>query len=151
MILKSNKQNSAFSYIEVLVSISVIAVISLLLYFSYSVCSKNIYHVHQNLENELKCLRVDNEIRKGIENVRIPYWETRIMHTIRNNSIFISWFNGNNELYEIRLPEYVKEIQMHEIIYSGKTVGFEVSYLLLNKECKTSALFSSCPFGAVAF
>ena len=151
MLFKKINLRSGFSHIEVLVSISVIAAISALLYFSYSASTKNLGNARVSFDTELKYLKADNDLRKVIERVRLPYWEKDIRFTIQNNRIYITRVDGNKEPYELNLPEYVKINNLKKIKNSDKVIGLELTYYIKNKECKTSVLFSSIYSGESLF
>ena len=60
------KNNSAFTYIEVILALVIIALISVLLFFSYSVCIRSFNSARESVKESIVHLNTDKIIRKNM-------------------------------------------------------------------------------------
>lgn len=147
---KNQKSKEAFTYIEVIVSLLIIALLAGLLYFSYAICIKGINSSRKSVKESIEWLNTDSMLRKKIEAVSIPFWQKDYEYSFSPNSLTISWMNGVKTSETISLPD-VFEIQSVEPINSEKDSikGLIIKYQYKNSEYELKALFSSRSFGSV--
>ncbi|MBO4404927.1 MAG: type II secretion system protein, partial [Treponema sp.] len=142
--MKKNNLSSAFSYVEVLVSLFIISMISIVLAVSYSVGIKAVVKDKESVFSSYKHMKVDSFLRKNIEKIEFPYWINELLLDAEDNILTISC---NNVTYTIKLPEYVS-IKKVEQLYPDGLAGVKISYEIGNKTYKSSVLFSSYSYGA---
>jgi type II secretory pathway component PulJ len=146
---KIKKSKEAFTYIEVIVSLLIIALLAGLLYFSYAICIKGINSSRKSVKESIEWLNTDSILRKKIEAVSIPFWQKDYEYSFTPNSLTISWVNGLNASETINLPNIFK-IQAVEPINSenDSIKGLIIKYQYKNSDYELKALFSSRPYGS---
>lgn len=148
---KKNPLSAGYSFIEVLVSLIIIALIGGILYFSYAVSVKSINSSRHKLQYAIIRLNTDTVLRKNIQRINIPYWinETPDI-TANENKIYLDWIDGKKEKKTITFSNKVSFTECIPILTSNKKIkGIEVKYLIDNNEYKTVSLFSSRPYGEI--
>ncbi len=152
-ILKSlynhKKSKEAFTYIEVIVSLLIIALLAGLLYFSYAICIKGINSSRKSVKESIEWLNTDSLIRKKIEQVSIPFWVTDYEYSFSSNSLTLSWINGVNNSETLSLPEIFKIQKVETIDAENDSIkGLIVKYQYKNADYELKALFASRTFGS---
>ena len=150
--MKDKSYSEGFSFIEVLVSLFIISMISMLLYFAYSLCLKTYNRSKEEIKITTLRANTDYILRKKIEKVTIPYWEKEYIFSFTDNSISLNWIDGKNDLIQVLLPENVKVIDV-ELIQSkeNKYLGMKVSYELLSKKFEAKEREESFSFSFSSF
>lgn len=150
-LLKS-KHTKAFSYIEVLVSLFIISILSFVLYFSFGTVIKSYNSSKKKIKNASIQINTDSILRNNIEKIYIPYWENEYEFSFSNNSITLSWINGAEEKKEIFISNEVNIISA-EVLYSAnkKAIGLQIRYQIEDIDYELLAAFASIPYGAIKF
>lgn len=146
---KINKTlNSGYTYIEVLVSLLVISMLSALLFFSYSFCVRSIRKTRQNITSSIERLNFEYSIRKKINSVSIPYWLKDYELSTESNVLILNWVNGVNSLELIHYPATIKILKIEQITKkSGFIIGLKINYEFRGKEYEILELFASRKYG----
>ena len=140
----------AFSFMEVLVSLVIISLISALLYFSYAVSLKSIAKSRQKTSDELTLLRTDSLLRSKIEGFRFPFWTKEIKFEFTGNSIEI-YHDGEkteNSSVLITVPEEIKITDCTALTGEDKSIrGLNIKYMIKETEHESKILFASRIYG----
>ena len=143
-----NKARAAFSYIEVVVSLMIISMVALLLYFTYAVSVRSVNSSKQRIKTEIVRIKTDTVLRRSIENIIVPAWISEYEYSFNDNSINLSWVNGNQNITEIEIEKMVKIISVEPLkTKTDKILGFEIKYSIDVNEFETIAIFASRPYG----
>lgn len=141
-------KNSAFTYIEVLVSLIIISLIAGLLYFSYFVSIRSLRKSENEVKIQVLRLDVDAKIRDSVEGFTIPFWESGIDLTFSESQISFSWGDSPNNKRVLDFPSNVC-IKDCEFLFSSSDTpqGLAVTYEINSQEFITKALFASYIYG----
>lgn len=147
---RSSKKNEAFTFIETLVSIVVISIITSLIYFCCSSAIKNIYKARTLTSADLKIIESDNKLRSIINSVSVPDWETDFEIKFTSRTITLRWVEGRDEDFIYEMDPDIEVDKCSVLQYrNGKISGIKIEYLYNGQRYECSQLFSSIPFGQI--
>jgi len=145
---KNRTRNEAFTLIETLVSLVIISIITTLIYFCCSSAIRNINKARNLTASDFKLIENDKNLRKIINSISVPDWETDYKLTYTPNSISFSWVEGQDCVY---LYEFDNGFELKECTLmaykNGEIAGIRIEYFYMGKNYECSQLFSSIPFG----
>ncbi len=150
--LLKNKHTNAFSFIEVLISLLIISMLTLLLYFSFGTIIKSYNLSKKKIKNSITQINTDSILRSNIEKICIPFWENEYDFSFSKNSLTINWLNGINETKTIIIPDIVCIIDVDMISNTkGKAIGLRILYQIEDSDYELTASFASIPYGVKKF
>ncbi len=149
-LLKNKKAYEGFTFIETLVSLTVITMICVMLVFCYSSAIKGITKSRKQVNSDLELIDFDTSLRKIINSISLPQWKKDYNFTYTSTSLFLEYVNGSSEYIETTINKNFQIKNCFVIFYDNKKpAGLKVYYSYKNKEYICSELFSSIPFGQV--
>lgn len=144
------KHKEGFSYIEVTVSLFIISLIGLLLFFSYRISIKSVNSSRKKINTEVIRVYTDTLLRNNIEKICIPFWIPDLEYSYTENSLCIGWVDGTEETKNIRLDERVKISSCKPIeTKKNNIIGFEISYEIDGCVFETVAVIASRVYGEI--
>lgn len=147
-LLKNKKVHEGFTFIETLVSLSVITMICVMLVFCYSSSIKGITKSRVQVNADLELIDFDTTLRKLINSISLPEWKTDYNYTYTSSELFLEYVHGSSELAKTGINKNVKITDCSVIFYDNqKPAGLEIHYIYCGKEYTCNELFSSIPFG----
>lgn len=148
LFLSFANKNNGFSFIETLVSLLIISIISTVMYLSFSSSIKEIIKIKEKEKLDYQIFRSEQIIRNTISSIDIPFWKRDFYFFITEDSISCNYQNGNNKIETKKLPYSIK-ILSYEIIYFEKTnpVGIRIEFEMDNRIRIINQVFASRPIG----
>ena len=144
------KSDEAFTYVEVLVSLLIIALLAGLLYFSYAISIKSIKTSQLTLKTAIERLNTDLLIRQKVEQISIPFWYKSYDYSFTSNTLTLSWINGVRNSETINVPDYISIIEVNPInTDSNESKGLQIIYNLHQRTYELKAFFASRPYGSI--
>ena len=142
----SKSVNEAFSFIEVLVSLLIVSLVSLIMYFAFSSSVKTLVNAKKNIRNQYKIFVSEKIIRDTVASVDVPFWKTDFAFSINENSLSCNYLNGEVKTETVRLPYQIK-ILKSEIVYfeDTKPVGVKIEFEMENETRSIRQTFASRP------
>lgn len=143
-----NCANKAFTFIETLVSLLIITIISTVMYLSFSSSIKDIIKIKEKERDSYKIFRIEQTIRDTISAVEIPFWSSDFYFSITEDTISCNYLNGNKEITTRKLP-YPLKIINYEIVFfeKKKPVGIILNVEIDNCDRIINQTFASRPIG----
>lgn len=142
--------NEGFTFLETLVSITIITFIVILLGFCFSTSSRILRKTNTQTISDLELLKIDTKFRQLIQSINIPDWETKYSITNTQTTITLNWVNGTNSISSLEINPNILILKTDLIKYKNdKPAGLCITYLYRDKEYICSELFSSIPYGQV--
>lgn len=148
ILKKQNEKVSAFTLIETLVSLLVVSLMGMILYFSFFVSVKSVNSSNNNVSIQIERLNIDRKLRTSIESVRVPFWVKEYDYSFSKNQLLFSWINGIDKNQNISFSENVVLDSCIPILSKeDRIIGFEIKYSINSNQFTTKALFASYSYG----
>ncbi|MBP3561599.1 MAG: hypothetical protein J6J67_03745 [Treponema sp.] len=148
ILKKQNEKVAAFTLIETLVSLLVVSLMGMILYFSFFVSVKSVNSSNNNVSVQIERLNTDRKLRTSIESVRVPFWVKEYDYSFSKNQLLLSWINGIDKKQNIGFSENVVLDSCIPILSKeDRIIGFEIKYSIKSNQFTTKALFSSYSYG----
>lgn len=148
ILKKQNEKVAAFTLIETLVSLLVVSLMGMILYFSFFVSVKSVNSSNNNVSVQIERLNTDRKLRTSIESVRVPFWVKEYDYSFSKNQLLFSWINGIDKKQNIGFSENVVLDSCIPILSKeDRIIGFEIKYSIKSNQFTTKALFSSYSYG----
>lgn len=148
ILKKQNEKVAAFTLIETLVSLLVVSLMGMILYFSFFVSVKSVNSSNNNVSIQIERLNIDRKLRTSIESVRVPFWVKEYDYSFSKNQLLFSWINGIDKKQNIGFSENVVLDSCIPILSKeDRIIGFEIKYSIKSNQFTTKALFSSYSYG----
>jgi prepilin-type N-terminal cleavage/methylation domain len=145
-----NKKANGFTFVEVLVSMLILALTGAVLYGSFSVGLKAVGKSHTEVWNAVQRMQTDSIIRSAAGSVQIPYWVNTYGMNSGERTLEFEWYGGEREHKTIQLPPYVL-LKKSELVRGkdNRPLGVRITYTIGMQEYTTSAVFASLPPGKI--
>lgn len=148
ILKKQNEKVAAFTLIETLVSLLVVSLMGMVLYFSFFVSVKSVNSSNNNVSIQIERLNIDRKLRTSIESVRVPFWVKEYDYSFSKNQLLFSWINGIDKNQNISFSENVVLDSCIPILSKeDRIIGFEIKYSINSNQFTTKALFASYSYG----
>lgn len=148
ILKKQNEKVAAFTLIETLVSLLVVSLMGMILYFSFFVSVKSVNSSNNNVSIQIERLNIDRKLRTSIESVRVPFWVKEYDYSFSKNQLLFSWINGIDKNKNISFSENVVLDSCIPILSKeDRIIGFEIKYSINSNQFTTKALFASYSYG----
>lgn len=148
ILKKQNEKVAAFTLIETLVSLLVVSLMGMILYFSFFVSVKSVNSSNNNVSIQIERLNTDRKLRTSIESVRVPFWVKEYDYSFSKNQLLLSWINGIDKNQNISFSENVVLDSCIPILSKeDRIIGFEIKYSIKSNQFTTKALFASYSYG----
>lgn len=148
ILKKQNEKVAAFTLIETLVSLLVVSLMGIILYFSFFVSVKSVNSSNNNVSIQIERLNTDRKLRTSIESVRVPFWVKEYDYSFSKNQLLLSWINGIDKNQNISFSENVVLDSCIPILSKeDRIIGFEIKYSIKSNQFTTKALFASYSYG----
>lgn len=148
ILKKQNEKVAAFTLIETLVSLLVVSLMGMILYFSFFVSVKSVNSSNNNVSVQIERLNTDRKLRTSIESVRVPFWVKEYDYSFSKNQLLLSWINGIDKNQNISFSENVVLDSCIPILSKeDRIIGFEIKYSIKSNQFTTKALFASYSYG----
>lgn len=148
ILKKQNEKVAAFTLIETLVSLLVVSLMGMILYFSFFVSVKSVNSSNNNVSIQIERLNIDRKLRTSIESVRVPFWVKEYDYSFSKNQLLLSWINGIDKNQNISFSENVVLDSCIPILSKeDRIIGFEIKYSIKSNQFTTKALFASYSYG----
>lgn len=148
ILKKQNEKVAAFTLIETLVSLLVVSLMGMILYFSFFVSVKSVNSSNNNVSVQIERLNTDRKLRTSIESVRVPFWVKEYDYSFSKNQLLLSWINGIDKNQNISFSENVVLDSCIPILSKeDRIIGFEIKYSINSNQFTTKALFASYSYG----
>lgn len=148
ILKKQNEKVAAFTLIETLVSLLVVSLMGMILYFSFFVSVKSVNSSNNNVSIQIERLNIDRKLRTSIESVRVPFWVKEYDYSFSKNQLLFSWINGIDKNQNISFSENVVLDSCIPILSKeDRIIGFEIKYSINSNQFTTKALFASYSYG----
>ena len=148
ILKKQNEKVAAFTLIETLVSLLVVSLMGMILYFSFFVSVKSVNSSNNNVSIQIERLNIDRKLRTSIESVRVPFWVKEYDYSFSKNQLLFSWINGIDKNKNISFSENVVLDSCIPILSKeDRIIGFEIKYSIKSNQFTTKALFASYSYG----
>lgn len=148
ILKKQNEKVAAFTLIETLVSLLVVSLMGMILYFSFFVSVKSVNSSNNNVSIQIERLNIDRKLRTSIESVRVPFWVKEYDYSFSKNQLLFSWINGIDKNQFISFSENVVLDSCIPILSKeDRIIGFEIKYSINSNQFTTKALFASYSYG----
>lgn len=148
ILKKQNEKVAAFTLIETLVSLLVVSLMGMILYFSFFVSVKSVNSSNNNVSIQIERLNIDRKLRTSIESVRVPFWIKEYDYSFSKNQLLFSWINGIDKKQNISFSENVVLDSCIPILSKeDRIIGFEIKYSIKSNQFTTKALFASYSYG----
>lgn len=144
------KTNEGFTFVETLVALSVIAIISVMLVFCYSTSIKSLSKTRSKTKDTFEVLSIDEKFRKIIQSISLPEWENTYNYSYTTTSLSLQWINRAEETVKFEFDSSLIINNVEIIKYKNDIpAGLKITYQYQNHEYICSELFSSISFGQV--
>lgn len=148
ILKKQNEKVAAFTLIETLVSLLVVSLMGMILYFSFFVSVKSVNSSNNNVSVQIERLNTDRKLRTSIESVRVPFWVKEYDYSFSKNQLLLSWINGIDKNQNISFSENIVLDSCIPILSKeDRIIGFEIKYSIKSNQFTTKALFASYSYG----
>lgn len=148
--MTSQKTNEGFTFIETLVALAVIALISVMLVFCYSTSIKSLNKTRSKTKDTFEVLSIDESFRKIIQSISLPEWENTYNYSYTTSSLSLPWINRTEETVKFDFDSSLVINKVEVINYKNDIpAGLKITYQYQKHEYICSELFSSIPFGQV--
>lgn len=147
-----NKQDG-FTFIEAVVSLLIIALISAAIYATFATAYKALNTTQKSLIATSNVLIIDAKLRDSLSLVCIPFWVRNVHYSSTDTSITIPWVKGvESKSVTVSLENYKIENGHIDIIKGVNEIplGCHILYTIENKEYMTSIVFASIPLGQMS-
>lgn len=146
--LKVTREDSAFSLVEVLVSLFIISLLCGALYFAFSTSTKSIFKARKSSADNYNWYINDEKIRNIITSVNIPYWARDFDFSATGNVISLNYVSGNSDTKEYLLSDSVDIVSFQILTTSAsKPFGIYLKFKIDDFEYELKEVFSSLPDG----
>lgn len=146
MILQEN--NEGFTFIETLVALTIIILISLMLVFCYSTSIKTLDKTRSKTKDSIEVLDMDKNFRQIIQSISLPEWETTYSYSYTSSSLSLQWINCSEDFAMFDFDSSIVINNVEIIKYKNNIpAGLKITYLYKNNKYSCIELFSSIPFG----
>lgn len=141
-------KDKGFSFIEALVSLLIVSIISTVTYFAFSSSIKNIIKIKEKERIDFKIFRTEQVIRDIISSVEIPFWKTDFYFRVEDDYISCNYLNGNKKIETRNLPYPIKPSSFDVVYFEEiKPVGVRIEYEIMGQYRKISQTFATLPIG----
>lgn len=141
-------RNKGFSFVETLISLLIISLISTVMYSAFSSSIKSIIKIKEKQKKDFEIFRTEQELRNIVSSIDIPFWEKNFYFKITDDSISCSYLNGNPKVETKNLP-YPINLLSYNVVYFEKIkpVGVKIEYEIMGQPRIISQTFASQPIG----
>lgn len=141
-------RNKGFSFVETLVSLLIVSLISTVMYFALSSSIKNILKIKEKERIDFQIFRTEQVVRETISSIEIPFWKKDLFFQVTEDFISCNYLNGNKEVEKKILPYSIKDVVV-DVIYFEETkpVGVKIEFEIKGQHRVISQTFASLPIG----
>lgn len=144
------KTNEGFTFVETLVALTVIALISIMLVFCYSTSIKTLNKTRSKTKNTFEVLTIDENFRRIIQSISLPEWESTYECSYTSSSLSLQWINQAEDSIQFDFDSSLFITNVEILKYKNSMpAGLKITYLYQDHEYICSELFSSIPYGQV--
>lgn len=142
------KNNSGFSFIESLVSLSILSLMAVCIVAGIMIATKSYNKSKAVVHQTYVVYEADKYIRNVAKSVRPPFWVKKLDVTFSGSSFELCWINGVSSSQTFNLNPNIK-ITNIELVGKKDSIplGMRVSYEYNDCEYSTSCLFASFSYG----
>lgn len=147
---QKNSSSLAFTLIEVLVSVLITSIISLIIYISFHNNISIINKSNKKTAERIELLKIDSEIRRKINDIQIPLYESELKVEYSFEDLKIKSKRLETVYFDLSVSH---DISIRNVIFiysdNNKEIGLQIEYEYLNKIYMCRELFGTFMIGAI--
>lgn len=97
LLKKCLKNNHGFTFLEILISLFLFSLLSMVLWSGLSSAQGLIGKIFQEASHSAKILQLDDFVREAALKVKIPFWVKEIEIEAEDDRLAIPWLDGDSE------------------------------------------------------
>lgn len=142
------KINSGFSFIESLVSLSILSLMAVCIVAGILIANKSYAKSKADVQQTYIIYETDKYIRNIAKTVRPPYWIRKMDVNFSGSSFDLCWVNGISSSQTFHLNSNIK-ITKIDLVGKKDSIPLGMRVFFEYNECEysTSCLFASFPYG----